>query len=204
MPMQNVNQLKKHLSNIIKNSPKCDKWFYQEHILVVEELAMALCDKYPSANRDAVTLMVFLHDIGRADGHDENHDIYGAEYARQLLQANEFSPDFIELVADACKTHSCDDYGQPISLEGKILATADAMSHFQHGFYLRIFYAWSQQTGKMRFSELEGNQQFTHVKQKLFAKMDRDLNSKIFFPEAKQAVLPLYQAWRQAMGEIKL
>ncbi len=196
MPKQTVAQLKNYLASIIKNSPHCEKWFYQEHILVVEKLAMQLCDKYPAANRDAVTLMVYLHDIGRADNHSENHDLYGSEYAHKLLTENEFPQDFIKLVAQGCKTHSCDNFGQPTSLEGKILATADAMSHFQGGFYLRIFYAWSQKA--------TNKQNFTHLKKKLFAKMDRDFNNKIFFPEAKNAVLPLYQAWQQSMEEKKL
>jgi putative nucleotidyltransferase with HDIG domain len=204
MSKQTAAQLKNYLANIIKNSPYCGTWFYEEHVLVVEKLAMELCDKYPEANRDAVTLMVFLHDIGRADNHSEDHDLYGSEYARKLLTENEFPPDFVDLVAQGCKTHSCDDFGQPTSLEGKILATADAMSHFQRGFYLRIFYAWNQKADKMHYPELENNQNFANLKEKLFAKMDRDFNSKIFFPEAKNAVLPLYQAWQQTIGEIKL
>ncbi len=196
MPKQTIAQLKNYLTDIIKNSPHCDLWFYEDHILVVEKLAMELCDRYPEANRDAVTLMVFLHDVGRAGNHSKNHDLYGSEYARQLLTENEFSPAFVNLVVEGCKTHSCDDFGQPVSLEGKILATADALSHFHHGFYLKIFYAWSQKS--------TDKQDFIHLKQKIFAKMDRDLNSKIFFPEAKNVALPLYQAWQKTMEEIEL
>jgi len=204
MPKQTIAQLKKYLVNIIKNSPYCDSWFYQKHILVVEKLAMELCDNYPEANRDAVSLMVFLHDIGRADNHSENHDLYGSEYARKLLTKNQFSTNFIDLVAEGCKTHSCDTFSKPTSLEGKILATADAMSHFHNGFYLQIFYSWSQKIDEKHYPKLVKQQNFANLKKKLFEKMDGDLNSKIFFTEAKEAILPFYQAWQQTMKEVKL
>lgn len=82
---QKILTIKNQLADEIKNSTHCEMWFYEEHVLVVEKLAMDLCDKNPQANKDAVTLMVWFHDIGRAHNNNKDHDLYGADYARKLL-----------------------------------------------------------------------------------------------------------------------
>jgi putative nucleotidyltransferase with HDIG domain len=199
-----VTAIKNQLANDIKNSKNCDPWFYEEHILVVEKLAMDLCHRYPKADKDAVTLMVYFHDIGRIHGHDEDHDLYGANYAKRVLTKNSFDQDFIDLVINGCRTHSCDDYGKPESLEGKILATADALSHFHQGFYLRILSSWSKKIDTEHYPELKPKADYHQLKTKLFAKIDRDLNEKIFFEEIRQAILPMYKAWQKIIEEIKL
>ncbi|MEA2056457.1 MAG: HD domain-containing protein [Patescibacteria group bacterium] len=196
--------IKNQLVKDIKTSKHCGAWFYEEHILVVEKLAMDLCDKHPEANREAVTLMVWFHDIGRAHGHNEGHDLYGADYARKILSDNGFDQDLIDLVVDACKTHSCDDNGKPESLEGKILATADALSHFHNGFYLRILISWSRKVNPERYPELAKKSDYQHLKKKLFLKIDRDLNEKIFFEEVRQKIMPMYEAWQAIIEEVRL
>jgi len=45
---------------------------------------------------------------------------------------------------------------------------------------------------------------FLQQAKKLFAKINRDLNEKIFFEEAKQAILPMYQAWQKVIEEVKI
>jgi putative nucleotidyltransferase with HDIG domain len=201
---QKITTIKNQLADDIKNSPHCDAWFYEEHVLVVGKLAMDLCDKHPEANKDAVTLMVWFHDIGRAHGHNRDHDLYGADYVKKLLKENDFSQDLIDLVANACITHSCDEHGKPESIEGKILATADALSHFHNGFYLRILSSWSKKVDPKHYPELATKSDYQFLKKKLFAKINRDLNEKIFFEEAKQAILPMYEAWQKVIEEVKL
>jgi len=195
-----ILQIKNQLVNDIKNSLQTNAWFYKEHLLVVEKLALDLCKLYPEANQDAVALMVWFHDIGRAHGHHQQHDLYGANYAKKILTENNFDKKFIDLVVNACKTHSCDNYGKPTSLEGKILATADAMSHFHNGFYLRIFHSWTIKDD----SNADKTIGYHKLKEKLFAKMDRDLNEKIFFEEAKKAMKPHYLAWQKIIKAISL
>lgn len=199
-----IDSIKKQLIHDITHSKFCDAWFYEEHLLVVEKLAMALCEYYPKANREAVNLMVWFHDIGRAHNANRDHDLYGAEYAQKILTANSFTQTDIDLIVEACKTHSCDDYGKPKSLEGKILATADAMSHFHHGFYLRILNSWSQKVDPDHYKELARNTDYQFLKQKLLEKIDKDYQEKIFFKEAKQAILPMYQAWKKIVEAVQI
>jgi putative nucleotidyltransferase with HDIG domain len=189
-----IQQIKNKLANEIKSSKHCDPWLYEEHILVVEKLALELCDLYPKANRDAVILSVWFHDIGRAHGYNEDHDLYGANYANKILIKNNFDKNFIKLITESCKTHSCDKNGKPNSLEGKILATADAISHYHNGFYLRILYSWSK----------KNKDNYHKLREKLFEKMKRDLNEKIFFDKIKKQIKPIYKSWEKITDTIKL
>lgn len=70
-------------------------------------------------------------------------------------------------------THSCNK-DIPDTLEGKILASADAMSHYSSDFYLQIAV-----TGKRNLKDF---------KKWTLEKLDRDFNKKIFFDFAKDEV----------------
>ena len=184
-----LEDIRNQIINEIKTSKLCQPWFIDEHLVVVEKFAEQLCQLYPLANKDAVLLSVWFHDIGRADGHNKDHDVYGAEYARKLLSKKAFDKKIINLVYEACKAHCCETY-KPQSLEAKILATADALSHYSQGFYLRIFQYWSQGMG------------YKKARNKLTRKIERDYKDKIFFKEAKRALKPFYDAWKLIVEDI--
>ncbi len=194
MTTNNIQPIINNLQQDIKTSKHCASWFYQDHVLVVEKLALDLLKLYPKANKDAVILSVWFHDVGRAHGYHKNHDLYGADYAQKILTKNNVNKDFIKLVVNACKTHSCEDNGIPSSLEGKILATADALAHFHNGFYLKILYFWSK----------DKDQDYEAIQKKLFNKINRDFNNKIFFNQVKEKMQPTYQAWLTIIKEAKL
>lgn len=73
----------------------------------------------------------------------DNHDLEAARLARQVLAQKGFDKKLIDLVYEVCKLHRCEEF-KPKSIEGKILATADAMSHFPDGFYLRLLHKWGK------------------------------------------------------------
>jgi hypothetical protein len=62
----------------------------------------------------------------------------------------------------------------PKTLEGKILASADAMSHYINDFYLII--------------SATGDRSLAEFKKWALEKLDRDYNKKIFFPFAKKMI----------------
>jgi putative nucleotidyltransferase with HDIG domain len=189
-----ILQIKNQLVNEIKNSNHCVDYFYQDHMLVVEKLAMELCNSHSQAKREAVLLMVWFHDIGRAHNHNENHDVYGAQYASRVLKQHNFTQDFIQLVTAGCKTHSCSQQGKPRSIEGKILATADALSHFHQGFYLKL----------LSYLSRNRDESSDQLKTQLFAKIERDFQDKIFFQKAREKIRPIYKAWQQIIQAVEL
>jgi len=186
-----LRNIRSQIEKKIKTSKLCQPLFFDKHVMVVEKFAKQLCQLYPQANKDVVLLSVWFHDIGRADGHNKDHDVYGAEYARKLLNKKDYNKKIIDLVYEACKSHCCKKY-KPQSLEAKILATADALSHYSNGFYLLIFHYWSQ---KMDYNE---------ARNKLIRKIEKDYKDKILLKEVKEALKPFYNAWKLIAKNISL
>lgn len=69
------------------------------------------------------------------------------------------------------------------------MATADAMSHFNHGFYLRII------------EHFRKHNDFQTTKAIVLKKLNRDYNEKILFPEAKDKIRPVYEAWMVILNQ---
>ena len=168
-----------------KNTPV---WFLEEHIKVVEVYAHKLCDLFLHADREAVICAVWFHDIGRLEGIDEGHDVYGGNEAQRLLEGAGISSKIIEKVVDACLGHRCKEV-KPKTLEGKILSSADAMSHFHGTLPLRIF-----------ASKISQGISFEDTLSKLRLKLERDFNEKIQFEEAREMVRERYEAWRKILS----
>ncbi|NOY89498.1 MAG: HD domain-containing protein [FCB group bacterium] len=178
-----VLKLRKAIIEEAKKSKHISSWFLPRHLMEVERCANRLCDKYSQADRDIVCLGVWFHDIGRLRGYDKKHDIYGAEEARKILSQAGLPSAKIEKVYEVCRSHKCEDV-QPKSLEAKILATADAMSHFMHTVYLRLFLYYQTE---MTFDE---------SRILIRKKLERDFNRKIFFKEVKNQLRKKYEAMR--------
>lgn len=70
------------------------------------------------------------------------------------------------------------------------MATADGMSHFFHGFYLR---------GLPHLTKTMG---FEKAIEKGKEKLERDFNKKIFFDEAREKVRERYNAWKIVLDDL--
>jgi HD superfamily phosphodiesterase len=156
--------------------------FLSDHILVVEKCAEKLCTLYQEANKEIVLLGVWLHDMSRLGGFDEDHHQKSAEMAEQILKESDFDQNIIQAVKHICLTHRCQE-DKPETLEAKILASADAMSHFYNVFYfIPVKY----------YPKLS----LTHIREKVEKKIERDYHDKIFFDEAREIIKPQYDAWK--------
>jgi len=183
---QIVKIIRKQVIKEFKSSPK-RAWVIDSHLLVVEKFVNQLCDLYKKADREIVLLGVWFHDIGRIRKRNKDHDLYGAKEAKKILSQYNLPKEKIKLVYEACRAHCCKNI-KPKSLEAKILATADAMSHLTNGFYLRLFF-------EKRFGE-----NFEDNKKTVLKKLERDFNDKILLPKAKKIIEPLYEAWKKILN----
>lgn len=171
-----------------KETTQIGDWFLSKHLMEVERFANLLCDKHPDADRDIVGFGVWFHDIGRLRGQDEGHDVYGAEEAKRVLIKEGVDTDKIKRVYEVCRSHGCKDV-KPESLEAKILATADAMSHFTHSFYFRLFQYYKDELT------------FEEIKDKILQKLERDFNDKIAFDEGRDEVRKQYEAMKVVLQD---
>ena len=160
------------------------QWFWKSHIVVVEECAKELATQ-EKANMEIVMLGVYLHDIAqiRKIDDEEKHDIVGAVVAENIMRQYGYDILTIEKVKGLILAHRCKDR-KPETLEEKILATADAVSHFRGDFYLYLL--WQHDPKET----LEASIQYD------LEKMERDFREKIFFKSARKKITPAYEAFK--------
>jgi len=169
-PKQNKHPLTK------KDIAKTFGLFWFLHVKPVIDFSKELAKKY-NANLKVVWLSAILHDLARLDDL-EPHDEISAERAYDMLLEKRFSKEIAEEVKKTILTHRCKKH-KPRTLEQKILATADAMSHFKLPFY----FWFSSISSKPLKEQLEESLQ----------KIERDYNEKIFFEDERELVKKEYE-----------
>jgi HD superfamily phosphodiesterase len=166
------------IKNLVKN--ECftlgfvESWFYDVHLLAVEKFAKELLEKLPKANGEVVLLGVWLHDSQRVRGIKGDHAKMGAVEAQKVMEQFKYGKEIVDQVKAIILSHSCDTELMPKTLEGKILATADAMSHYANDFYLTI--------------AITGKRDVLDFKKWALEKLKKDYNKKIFFAFAKNQI----------------
>jgi len=151
-------------------------WMWERHVMVVASHAEKLAERY-GANVDLAVAGALLHDIADAVMGRQNpgHKAESERMARELLQECGFSEEETRIVADdAIRFHSCHEE-KPQSLEGKILATADALAHLKTSFY-----DYGIQAMRERGESSE------QIGQWVSEKIERDFYKKIAFEEVRE------------------
>ena len=108
---------------------ECDDFDYRYHVLPVVEYAEKLaeiCD----VNKEVVELSAWLHDIGRIKFGARNHELTGAEEAERILRQFGYPDEIIEQVKHCILAHRGRGSIRPQTMEAKVVATADALAHF--------------------------------------------------------------------------
>ncbi|MCF7820716.1 MAG: HD domain-containing protein [Candidatus Pacebacteria bacterium] len=171
--MKNTKKIKQQIKDEVYNFNHIGSWFFDEHLLGVEENANFLLENLPEANKEIVVLGVWLHDLQRIRGIKGDHQKVGAQEAEKVLNEYGYKQDVIEKVKKMILCHSCEGV-MPKTLEEKILASADAMSHYYNDFYIRIATLGQRNLEEFREWAME--------------KLERDYNKKIAFAFAKEKI----------------
>ncbi len=176
------------MNSIAKKYFDTNDWNF--HVLKVRENALALAKLY-KANREVLELAALLHDVARAkDKHnDENHHLIGAKYAAKLLPRFGYPPKIVSAVVHCIEAHRGSKDLKPRTIEAKILANADAMSHFD---MMPLFFFW-------RRSEDD----FPAIIPWLENKLERDWKKKLTLPKAKKLVAKKYAAIQMLLAALK-
>jgi HD superfamily phosphodiesterase len=148
-------------------------WFYTDHLLAVEKFSKFLLKNLPKADKEIVMLGVWLHDLQRIRGIKGDHQKIGAREAEKVMKEFGYSREVIKKVKNIILTHSCSQK-KPTTVEGKILSSADAMSHYYNDFFIRI--------------AMIGKRDLKDYKKWVLEKLDRNYNKKIFFKFAKNKI----------------
>jgi len=166
------------------------QWGYLNHLLVVAKFARDIAI-LKSANEEVCVAGALLHDIADTamSRFHKNHEEKSLEMARTLLAETGFSgTEIAEIVNEVIVPHSCRDV-LPTKLEGKVLATADALAHFETDFYL--YFAW----------ENLGGEDYLAFKKWTLQKIEKDFNRKIFFDDTREKTRPNYEAIKRMFSK---
>ena len=180
--MSRLDKLKQRVKDLYaeKNTDRAEwaDWLGEYHVPVVAENADRLAKRF-GANPELSQVAGLLHDIADAimSRFNTNHTTESLRIARELMTDCDYNNDEISLVVDdAMRWHSCRDDNIPRSIEGKVMATADALAHLQTDYY--IFATWI----KGRSESLEQAKSF------VLRKIEQDFHQKILFDEVSKEV----------------
>jgi HD superfamily phosphodiesterase len=130
-----------------------------------------------------------LHDIADVSisRFSDNHEELSLNIAEgAMIEAGFSDSDRAIVLEDILPKHSCRGDMRPLTLEGKIVASADAIAHIDTDFYL--FFA---------VNNFKNRDDFESLKAKLKAKLDRDFNSKLMFNDEKNFYRTKYENLKQ-------
>lgn len=168
-----VARIKSQIKHECEKSKSIPDWFCRDHLFQVEKNAQELLKEKSNVNKEIVLLGVWLHDLQRIRGIKGDHQKIGAREAGKVMKEYGYDKDVIEKVKVIILSHSCSNK-IPSSLEGKILASADAVSHYQNDFYLKI--------------AVTGQRDVREFKSWLKEKLNRNYKKKLYFTSAKKKI----------------
>lgn len=122
-------------------------WFYNLHQKEAVKCAEKLLKLYKKANKQIVLISSWLHDIAHyyAKNSKEiltvktNHHIESAKAAERFLRKYKITDEEIAEIKNCILKHRNSAPYTPKTLEEKIVAVADTLSHFESIFYFVYF-----------------------------------------------------------------
>ncbi|MEI6660351.1 MAG: HD domain-containing protein [bacterium] len=164
-------------------------WMVNDHLVIVERIAMELCDIYQSADINIVYALVWFHDFGKPFDENNEYELTKTKGIEALASVG-LSKEFIDKVLDSWTRmemkETIDISKEPIEVQ--IVSTADGASHFVGKFYSTYF-------------KDEIREDMKDLEKRLLAKIEKDWNRKIVLPEIKKAFYQRYLRAKEIAGE---
>jgi len=168
-----INGLEKDINDRVRQKP-----LMRFHIWRTVYYAVLLAKHYKADVEEAIA-GALLHDIDGIVAGTKNDFVAGQKIAKSILKTNGYSDAFIEKIQGVILTHSSGSTIKPRTKLEKIVANADALSHFE----MLPLYFHAQGAKQIMFSE---------ALKEVRAKLDRS-----------EAKLTLYEARRLAKTLIR-
>ncbi|HEU0051387.1 MAG TPA: HD domain-containing protein [Patescibacteria group bacterium] len=168
-------------------------WLFSHHIFLVAKAAERFSERF-GGDKDLAVAASLLHDIGDAviSRFDPKHEEESKTIARRFLKETGFRSDEIKTIVDDAMTfHGCTDGNRPKTLEGKIMASADAYVHLTSDFYTRAYEA------------MKGQKTNDEIKAWALPKLERDFFEKILFNEIQNEAKTGYETNKRFFEALK-
>jgi len=196
--MLNYSQIEQEIKDSVlgmaKDSPL--DWFFDFHLREVVAASEDLLKKYPEADREVVILASWMHDLGHlvaitldeVDSVKADHHLVGEKMAQKMLEPYNLPKEKQAKIARAILCHRAKEPYLPQTIEEKIVAVADTLSHFESIFYLAYFKIYPKDSLEVFVT-----------KQK--EKMARDWRDLALLPEAQEIARPRYEMISQMLED---
>lgn len=172
-----INEIKTMILDLCKDK----EWDWKAHIESVVKYSKILAQKL-NADEEICEISAWLHDIIKIrDGKRDLHHVLGSQEAEKILEKYNYPKEKIQQVKHCIITHSSDEQYPPESIEAKIVASADALSHFDNLLSL-AHYVFAIKKDSVE-----------QCKKILIKKYENSWN-KLLIPEAKELAKPKYEA----------
>jgi len=160
------------------------QWMWENHVKVVASYAEELAERF-GGNIEYCYVGGLLHDIGDVwmDRSDEGFEEKSQEEGRKIMEETGFDKSEIKLILDRIiAPHSCYPENMPTTLEGKIVATADAIAHLKTDIYEEL-----KRRGLPKYVQSGKFNEWVKIK------LDRDFERKIFWEDIQEKVRQDYE-----------
>ncbi|PLX27879.1 hypothetical protein C0583_01420 [Candidatus Parcubacteria bacterium] len=169
-------------------------WFYNLHIKEVVECARQLLPLYNSDEK-VVTLACWLHDVSLLYVESQNnmidahkiHHTESAKIADELLKPYKMDKQEKDLIISCVQYHRNKSGYQPKKTEEKIVAVADAMSHFTSLYYFTYF----------KFNPNDSLEEMILKRKK---QIEKDWNKLDILPKSKKIVKDKYLFFKELIN----
>ena len=168
--------------SIIPRYRKFDSGHAESHVNMVIERALGLACRY-DVNADMVFTAAASHDLGIAEDRKTHHIISARIIRDDAALRQWFSPEQIDIIADAAEDHRASLGYEPRTIYGKITAEADRLI-FPDMVVVRCI-----QYGRAKHPELDKEGQWERVAAHLEEKYGRNGYLKVWLPESSNAVM---------------
>lgn len=171
------------------------QWMWQNHTQWVANKTRNLAEKY-GANIEQAYCAALLHDLGdsKYERDHEDFDSWSWETGKAILKKAGFRKAERDAILEATRTHSCHPGHLPVTIEGKVLATADGMWHLQTSFFPVICY----------MNRPDDTKSYEEWQAWFNSKIERDFGPKIFFEDEKEEVRGDYESLKRVFGNNSL
>lgn len=186
-----IEQFKTHVIEAASNPTFLHHtWYVQYHLNIVETIALELCDKYSTADRDLVHTLVWLHDYGKIIDRANQYETTLTQ-GKQVLLAHGFDPTFSDKAVEYVDImdKKIDLWSDATPIEIKIISSADGCAHLVGPFFSLW---WYENADKTIPELLAGN----------VAKTMKDWDKKIVLPEAQAAFESRHRFILEQNGQI--